>query len=111
MKCKFEVGQKVVCISSSWVDDRGQVPPCPLPQSGEIVTIAKIIPDDNPMYEILLQLKEYSSPVGFGPQGLPHIPQFAHYDFRPLNERPTETSIEVFKKLLTPTKKNVLEKV
>ena len=101
MKCKFVPGQKVVCvINREWIAYEGRIPNIPLPKRGDIVTVKKLHTDVAEKIEVGISLKEYPD----------HI-HFAHYDFRPLNEKPKETSIEVFKKLLTPTQKFVKERV
>ena len=105
MECKFEVGQKVVCIAEKpWNNGFVIVPG---PTKGDIVTITYV--GTNPKYSwIGIGLKEF--PIAdqpgdaFGERRI-----FNAGCFRPLNERPTETSIEVFQKLLTPNKQ--LERV
>jgi hypothetical protein len=104
MNHPFVVGQRVVCVIDRFQTyqfnlGRGTLSKTdldPTPAKGEVVQITKIstepiliqyIKDD-----VVLSLKEY-------PKSL-----FPAMYFRPLQERPTETSIEVFKKLLIPTK-------
>lgn len=107
MKCQFTIGQWVVCIASgAWTDYEisansvitlGQ---CKGPVRNEICKITDIQPLDHPpgheLFCVGLQLQGYPGWYGWK-------------NFRPLNERPKQTSIEVFRKYLCVVSKKVDE--
>lgn len=104
MICPFTVGQRVVCVMDKWypfgwVNDKFVRLDViePVPKRGEI---CKIIGMDR---------QDYINSIGLVLEKYPNQ-DFCFRGFRPLNERPKETSIEVFKKLLNPTNHKQLEK-
>ena len=100
MNCNFVVGQRVVAINEVGWYPLGGGPQVPGPKKDDICKILEIMPslftypDGSPI--IALRLAGWDG-------------GYSSRSFRPLNEKPQETSIEVFKKLLTPNKK-ALEK-
>jgi len=105
MKCKFVVGQKIVCITSNWPT----LPEETAPELNKIYTVRELTVD---MFgSVLVYLKEIINPKISTNEGFRERAYAAEY-FRALKEKPKETSIEVFKKLLTPnTVIKTLEKV
>jgi len=108
VECKFVVGQKVVCIDDYDFIDVLKV--------GSIYSIVWVgisigcyhgVIEEGPCVE----LKDIKNPYSPVRKYLKHENPYAFNAkrFRALNKRPTETSIEVFKKLLTPNKQ--LERV
>ncbi len=49
MKCKFELGQQVVCINNDWRAPRGETLPARVPVLNEVYTVSDIIPTDGPV--------------------------------------------------------------
>lgn len=94
MECKFVVGQKVVCISKSWMDYVLNEVTMHCPIYGNVYTIKSIQVFDGIMDGIaFLTLKE------IGGERV-----YAYTGFRPLQERPKETDISVFRKMLDDVK-------
>ena len=99
MECKFDVGQRVVCIAmGDWslfkgltVERFGQF--LTTPHRGQVLTIRSIYKDSG---EIGLRFMEIHNPI-CPPVGLEY--GFPHWEFAPLNER--KTDISVFTKMLT----------
>ena len=91
-RCNFVNGQKVVCIRDRWYGMDENLLTHDIPTVGAIYTIAHIQPIDTG-YEVIiyLTLKEMA----------PHM-VYEHEGFRPLQDRPTETDISIFKKMETP---------
>lgn len=96
MECKFEAGQRAVCVNPNphWVS-LGSGEEVAGPAMNQIVRIREVKKVTGHNYEIIgLNFAEFQE-NGY----------FDHRFFRPLNERPNETTIEVFKKLLPPAPK------
>lgn len=97
MLCPFTAGQRVVCIAEahSWcILATGRLSNGP--RNGDVCKIVKL---EEPVVingDVLVPLKL---------EGWDDL--YDHRAFRALNERPKETSIEVFRKLLTGTPQKV----
>jgi hypothetical protein len=95
MICPFTVGQRVVCINPVWIQINPQAE-----NYGEHIKGPKV----NQIYKI-------TSVDVWGNYVYLKLTTFSEHMlwnsvcFRPLNERPAETSIEIFKKLLDPSRK------
>lgn len=94
MQCKFVVGQKVVCVHGGewWGHVAGQLAPQRAngPSRGDICKIKAIEPYGGYVW---LQFAEHPSRVWYDQKC-----------FRPLQDRPAETDISVFTKLLDSKK-------
>ena len=109
----FQVGDKVVCVNDSWPGDENDRPFYDnAPKSGEVYTIRDIGPSflegtrwaflDTP--KICVRLVEIRNQID------PRLGvewNFRASRFRPVVERKRKTSIEVFRKLLAPSKERV----
>lgn len=96
MKCQFVVGQHVVCVSDDWHSAISDYLPEHLPAKNNKYSIRGFETFDDSVY---LQLNEIrNSPGPFN-----HEATWRFDYFRPLNERPVETDISIFKKLLVPS--------
>lgn len=93
MICKFVVGQRVVCVIAGWCRIDG-APVSGGPVEGDVCRITGIFPCENLTYVDPL--------VGLELAG--HEGTYDHTSFRPLQERPRETSVEVFRELLSPVR-------
>jgi hypothetical protein len=94
MKCKFQIGQKVVSIdddSGCWCSCTADEE-CESAQSGQVYTTRDIVVRWDFNGEVFLQFDE-----------IPNT-EFHHVHFRPLNERPQQTDISVFRRLLKTRK-------
>lgn len=87
---QFHVGMKVVCIDDDWSRPNGDPPPR-VPMKGAIYTISGF---DTWKDWVFLKLKEFSTADDHS---------FCADYFRPLIEKKTTTSIEVFNNLLAPS--------
>ncbi len=87
MKCPFVVGQRVVCIHNGFVDTLGCGARLNL-KVGEIYKIKDIYAKYSNVFLIL--------------DGV--IGGWLFQRFRPLQQRPKETNIDVFLRMQTPTK-------
>jgi len=102
MRCQFVVGQRVVCVlDGPWM----RYPTLELdhcgPKKNEICVVEEI--SDFGQYYV----NENFPAIGLRLRG--HEGHYIYTLFRPLSERPKETSIEVFKTLLPPTPAKVRE--
>lgn len=93
--CSFKVGQHVVCIHDGpWVSCyHGNI--FNGPKKNAILKITDMEPSPLMMNGVYL--------IGLAFREFPHA-CFVHRLFRPLQEKPKKTSIEIFKKLQTPNK-------
>lgn len=118
MECKFQVNDRVVCINARYyyqeaVDEllqNGFV----FPQYGEVYTVREIVhyrfyDFGGWVYDIGVYLKELVNPIFEWEDGEVGELPFVHYRFKPLEFKKRKTEIEVFNKLLIPTK--IVERV
>jgi len=89
----FKIGQKVVCITARWEINYDEI--CPV--KGEVYTIREFMQDQQILgirVKEIVNLPHHYTDIGFQECG------FNVVNFRPLQDRPTQTSIQVFKDIL-----------
>lgn len=108
MQCRLEVGQKVVCIQECWrwhtMDIRTWG--FTVPVVGKVYTIREVVLNattDGGCIPCLRLVEIVNPPLPSPPchEGN-REPAFAHFAFKPLEEK--KTDISVFQKMLLPTK-------
>lgn len=102
MKCQFQVGQKVVCVSKwfPYQQDIASEEGIGLPDHGAVYTVRDILT----VYgdEVHIRLAEIVNPTTMFSDVGPIEVAFSYECFRPVIER--KTSIEVFKAMLNPSR-------